>query len=195
MRILVTIALILLALPLWAQALKLGDVKSHPTRFLSGVAAGVLAYELGHVIVANSERYSVDVAGGSLIYSGPPMSPAQRVQISSAGFQTQWLLSEAILRDHEARHPGEPMDPAAAGVVCSHLLISAAYLTVLRDNLHGDLRAVNQATGRSTSELATMITLPALLDYWRLTARDVPAWVPTVSATSKGVGIGACWRF
>ncbi len=195
MRFLLAVALIVLALPLWAQALTWDDINDHPTPFLTGVAAGVLAHELGHVLVANSEGYGVTMVDGSLIYAGPPMSPAQRLQISSAGFQAQWLLSEAILRDHEARHPGEPLNPTAAGVVAGHLVVSAAYLTVLRNQPHGDLRGISQTTGLSTAELSALLALPALLDYWRLTAKDVPAWVPTVSATSKGIGIGACWRF
>ena len=174
---------------------KPADVLKRSAPYLAGMAAGIGVHELGHMAVASAESYGVEVRHSSIMYAGKPMTPRDHQEIASAGYQAQWLLSEAVLRHHEEHAPSQPLPAFQAGMVMSHIAISAAYLTVLRDNPDGDLRGIHDATGMSTTTLALMLAVPAALDYWRLTGNDVPRWVPALSIGCKTAAIGAIWTY
>lgn len=177
-----------------AQAWDMQATRHHPGPFLAGMAAGVVAHEAGHALVATAKGFDVGVQGASIVYPDAVMSPSDHLQVASAGIQTQWLLSEYLLRRHEA-HPEEPLSQFTAGMVMSHVTITAAYLLVLKDQPTSDLRGIADETSLTTSELAALVAVPAALDYWRLTGKTVPRWVPAVSASMKGAGIVAAWTF
>lgn len=178
-----------------AQAWRPADARKAPAPFLAGVAAGVLAHEVGHAIVATAKGYDIGLHGFSIVYPDAVMPAGDHLQVASAGFQTQWLLSEAILRDHEQHHAGETLAPFRAGVVVSETAVALAYLTVLKDHPEGDLVGVADATGMSTTELALLLAVPAALDYWRLSGTQVPAWVPRAAVGVKGAALAAIWTF
>ena len=47
----------------------------------------------------------------------------------------------------------EPPDNFGAGVICAHLGITQAYMTVLKDHKLGDIACMAQATGRSNNQM------------------------------------------
>lgn len=179
--------------PSWGQLWSVAQVKDHPGQFTTGVASGILAHELGHVLVASAKGYDVGLDGLTIVYPNARMADNDALQVSSAGLQTQWLVSEAVLRPHESAHT--PLNNTEAGLVCAHLGITAAYLLALKDYPHNDASAIAEASGLSTDQVLLLITVPAALDYWRLTGRNVPAWVPVISTSIKGIGISATWTF
>jgi len=181
------------ALGALAQAWDGAEVRSHPATFLSGVASGILVHEAAHTVVATAYGFDVRLHNLSIVYSGGPMSDSQHLRIASAGIESQWLLSECVLRGAEKKD--EPLKAFKAGLVVSELAVGAAYLTVLKDNDEGDLVGMAQATDLSTDQLALLVAIPAALDAWRLFGKDVPKWVPDVSLGYKGAAIAATWTF
>ncbi len=177
-----------------AQAWDINETKSRPLPFLAGMLTGIVVHEIGHGIVATAEGYDIGVDGFSIVYPNARMTRSSHLEVASAGIQTQWLLSEAILRKYEAR-PAAGLSQHHAGMVMSHIAITAAYLTFLNNHPDGDLIGIEEATGLSTDTLAALLILPAALDYWRLTGKDVPRWVPAVSAGYKGAGLAAIWTY
>ena len=107
----------------------------------------------------------------------------------------QWLISEAALRYRERKKLTEFGDSFNAGLISSHLLITAAYMTVLMNHQDGDLQGASEATGISNDKLAALVAIPAILDTWRLFGKEVPAWVPALSVGAKGVGITMIWTY
>ncbi|HEX2950041.1 MAG TPA: hypothetical protein VHV83_10850 [Armatimonadota bacterium] len=189
------IAIIVALLPIQAQLWTADHAKSHPATFLSGIATGILVHELGHVTVASAKGYHVDMNNLTIVYPGAVMSDADHLQVASAGFQAQWLLSEAVLDSHELQHTPTKLNDFAAGLVCSHLATTAAYLLVLKNQPGNDITGISEGSGLSRDSIALFVAIPAALDYWRLTGHNVPKWVPALSATSKGLGISASWTF
>jgi hypothetical protein len=188
--------LIALFIPQPASAWSLNQVDDAAGAFLAGFAGGYLAHEAGHVLVATSKGYNVDLDGVTLVYHGAKMSDADRLQVATAGFQAQWLVSEAAFFYRNRRTALSPRpDNFTAGLICSHLAISAAYMTILNRHPEGDTHGISKATGLSTFELALLLAVPATLDTWRLFGDEVPKWVPLVSAGSKGAGLVAIWTF
>jgi len=172
------------------------EVRSHPATFLSGVAAGILVHETGHVAVAAAHGIGVGLHNLSIIYPGARMTDREHLRIASAGIQAQWLLSEALLRGYERQKEKEPsLGAFKTGLVVSHLATTAAYLTVLKDNAEGDLLGMSDASGLSTDQLAALVAIPAALDAWRLFGEDVPSWMPDVSLGFKGAAITVVWTF
>jgi hypothetical protein len=163
--------------------------------FVLGFASGIAAHEAGHFVVAKSKGYRVSYDGLSIIYPGAKFSPADQLQLASAGFQTQWVLSELVLRDKNGREHTKPPGDFGAGVVCSYLGVSLAYLTFLKNQNQGDVYGMSNATGLSHDRIALMMAVPAVLDAWRLFGDDVPAWVPTLSVMSKGIGATWIWTY
>lgn len=170
-------------------------VKSHKSSFLLGFLSGYMIHELGHVAVAKSKGYSVELDGPSLVYPDLEKGTSDHLEVATAGFQAQWLASELALRYRETRSLSKRGDQFNAGLVVSHLAISAAYLTALKNHELGDTAGTSQASGLSRDELALLAAIPALLDAWRLFGNDPPKWVPAVSAGSKGVGLVAIWTY
>ena len=158
-----------------------------------GVLTGIALHELGHIGLAEALDREVDYDSVTIFYPDPDLTNKDRARLASAGFQTQWLVSEGLLQRAERQR--QPLSSFNAGIVLSHLLISAAYLSVLYDHEDGDVNGIHEATGWSRAKVAAALSIPAILDTWRLTGTDVPKWVPRVSLFSKGIGITAIWTF
>ena len=163
--------------------------------FALSFASGIGAYELGHYVVATSKGYRVSHDGHYIVYPGAAFTDADRLQVASAGFQTQWLMAELALRDHNGKEMKEPPGNFGAGVVCAHLGITLAYLTVLKDRKQGDVVGIAEATKRSNDRVALALVVPGALDAWRLFGNRVPEWVPQLSLLGKGLGIAWAWIY
>lgn len=158
-----------------------------------GLAAGLVGHELGHTGVATSKGVDWEFDRGSIVYPGAELSDADRLQLASAGFQMQWLMAEGALR-YLDREDADRRN-LAAGIVLSHLAISAAYLTFLRDHEDGDVEGIATATGYSNETVALALAVPAVLDGWRLFGSSVPRWVPRAALLTKGAGIWWAWTY
>lgn len=178
-----------------AESWSLDESGSTWQRFSLGFASGIVAHEMGHILVATSKGYSVSHDGLSLTYPGAKYTPAGQLQLASAGFQTQWLLSEWVLRDENGHERRKRASDVGAGVVCSYLGVSLAYLTFLKNQDQGDVAGMTYATGLSHDRIALMLAIPAMLDAWRLFGDDVPPWVPALSVASKGIGAAWIWTY
>jgi hypothetical protein len=178
-----------------AEPWQFKQARNNPGAFLSGFLSGYAAHELGHIVVAESKGFDAEFDGVTLVYPQAEMSDAEHLQVASAGLQTQWLVSEAALRYRQRHKLGEFSDSYNAGLVFSHLTITAAYLTVLKDHADGDIEGMSVATGLSNDQLAGLVAIPAILDAWRLFGDKVPEWVPAVSLGSKVIGISAIWTY
>lgn len=194
-RIITLIMLTLLLAPITAEAWSLRQIGDKPGAFLLGFASGYLAHEAGHYVVAKSKGYDVALDGVTIIYPDAEMSDADRLQVSSAGFQAQWLTTEAAFLYRGKKELSPTSDNFTAGLISSHLVITAAYLTVLRDNTEGDTYAMSEATDLSTGQIAALLAIPAVLDTWRLFGDDVPKWVPALSVGTKALGFVAIWTY
>jgi hypothetical protein len=164
-------------------------------RFALGFASGIVAHELGHYVVATSKGYKVDHDGLSVIYPGAAFTDADQLQVASAGFQTQWLLAELVLRDRNGREMKEPPGNFGAGIVCAHLGITLAYLVYLKDHKQGDVVGMANATGLSNNQIALALAVPGVLDAWRLFGNQVPEWIPQLSLLGKGLGMAWVWTY
>ena len=191
---LLLLALCWCAMPACAEDWSFSDVKEHPRSFITGLAAGVLFHEMGHVAVATAKGYDVGLDKLTIVYPHANMSKSDHLEVASAGFQAQWLMSEAVLRSQERSRGKHKLTNTEAGLVCAHLLITTAYLTVLKDHAGGDVVGISESSGLSHDKVAALIAIPAALDYWRLTGHHVPTWVPMLSVTAKGIGIGKIWK-
>lgn len=164
-------------------------------RFALGIASGIVAHEAGHLVVAKTKGYRVSHEGLSITYPGTDFTRAGQLQLASAGFQTQWVLSEWVLRDEHGHERTKPPGDFGAGVVFSYIGVSAAYLTFLKNQYNGDVYGMSRASGYSHDRIALMMAIPAVLDAWRLFGDDVPEWVPTLSVMSKGIGAAWIWSY
>ena len=161
--------------------------------FWEGAAGALLVHELGHVLVATSYGAHPQLNRGSVVYPHAQFSAAQSVRVSSAGFQMQWLLSELAFSDLTSEQPSHPH--LAQGAIAMHLAISAAYLIHLKDMPTSDIYALSQTTQQSQNSLAWWVSIPAMLDAYRLLATDVPAWLPYVSMGFKAAEVSYVWRY
>ena len=178
-----------------AQGWTLDESPSGLGSFALGFASSLAAHEVGHFIVAKSKGYSVSHDGLSITYPGADFTRAGQLQLASAGFQTQWVLSEFALRDKSGHEHSKPPSDFEAGVVFSYIGVSAAYLTFLENQYNGDVYGMSRATGYSHDKIALMVAIPAVLDAWRLLGDDVPAWVPNLSVMSKGIAAAWIWSY
>lgn len=163
--------------------------------FALGFASGLGAHELGHYVVATSKGYNVSHDGLSIVYPGRAFTNADQLQVASAGFQAQWLVTELALRDHNGREMKESPGNFQAGVVCAHLGITLAYLTILKDQKHGDVAGIAEASKHSNDSIVLSLAIPGALDAWRLFGTRVPAWVPQLSLLGKGLGMAWVWTY
>lgn len=189
------ICFLLGALPAHAAGWSPTTLRQDWAPFLLGLAGGIAAHELGHVLVAKARGYHLDHDGLSITYPDADFSRSGQLQIASAGLQTQWLVTEAVFAHQQLQKPDSPPGPVAAGLVCAHLAISAAYLTVLKDHDQGDVVGMAEATDLSSDQLVMLALVPALLDGWRLFGDQVPAWVPALSIGFKGAALTAIWTY
>ena len=192
-RLLTLLPFICLPLKTYGQGWSWDDASQGWGMFVLGLASGYGTHELGHYVVATSKGDKVSHDGLSIVYPGAQFTDAERLQVASAGFQTQWLMAELALRDRDGkeRKPGN----FGAGVVCAHLGITLAYQTVLKNNKQGDVVGMAEATKRSNDSIALALAVPGVLDAWRLFGNQVPEWVPQLSLLSKGLGIAWIWTY
>jgi hypothetical protein len=160
-----------------------------------GIVGGVAAHETGHVVVAKSKGYPVSHDGLSITYPGVNFTRSGQLQLASAGYQTQWVLSEFVLRDEHWHERKTPPGDFGAGVVLSSVAVSLAYLTILENQYNGDIYGISRATGMSHDRAALTMAIPAMLDAWRLFGEDVPGWVPQLSVLSKGTAMVWIWTY
>ena len=157
-----------------------------------GALGMLLTHEAGHMGVATAMGIDADIDDFTVVYPGENLTPRQQLRIASAGFQTQWLLSEVAfkyLNDGEIARRS-----LAAGAIITHLGISAAYLTFLKDHEDGDIMGIANALGENKDAVAALVAFPALLDTWRLLGKP-PGWVPSLSAASKGLMVAWVWSW
>lgn len=171
------------------------DARTEWGRFSLGFASGVIGHELGHYAIATSKGYKVGHDGLSIVYPGAMFTASDQLQVASAGFQMQWLLSEWVLRDSSGSVPEYRPGNFGAGVVCSHIAITLAYLVYLKDQKQGDVAGMAQATGYSNDRIALALAVPGVLDTWRLFGNKVPEWVPQLSLIGKGFGMAWVWTY
>lgn len=194
-RLVVLLAPTLLPINAYCDGWSFDNARSDWGKFALGFASGMGAHELGHYVVATSKGYKVSHDGLSITYPDAAFTHADQLQVASAGFQTQWLLTELILRDRNGREMKEPPGNFGAGVVCAHLGITLAYLVYLKDHKQGDVVGMAEATGRSNNQIALALAVPGALDAWRLFGTQVPKWVPQLSLLGKGLGIAWVWTY
>lgn len=175
------------------QAWSLSDLGRDPWRFVAGFASGLVIHEAGHVLLADLHGYSVDHDGLSLVYDGAAMSDRDRLRISSAGMQAQWLVNEYVFASQGRKSGG--IGNFGAGIIVSQLAVSLAYLTVLKDHEQGDVEGMRQSSGWSRDQLGVSLGLISAMDSWRLSGHRLPRWLPAVSVATKSVMIGAIWSF
>lgn len=178
-----------------AQGWSAAEMSRDGSMFALGFASGLGAHELGHYVVATSKGYKVSHDRFSIIYPNAAFTDAEHLQVASAGFQTQWIMAELALRDHDGKELQQSPGNFRAGVVCAHLGITLAYLTVLKNNKQGDVAGMAQASKRSNDNIAMVLAVPAALDAWRLFGSQVPAWVPQLSLLGKGLTLGWIWSY
>jgi hypothetical protein len=181
--------------PAGAEGWTLPGSRSEWGSFALGFISGFGVHELGHFVVARAKGYSTSRDGLSIVYPDEDLVGADQLQVASAGFQAQWLMTEVALRDSRGKELKAPPGNFAAGAVCAHLGISLAYLTVLRNHKQGDVYGMSEATGYSRARIATLLAIPAALDAWRLFGNDVPEWVPQASILGKGLGAVWVWTY
>ena len=185
----------LLPLNSHSQGWSFKEVRSEPGQFVLGFFGGIVAHELGHYAIATSKGYKVSHDGLSIVYPDAKFTPADHLQVASAGFQTQWLMSEHALRDSHFRKKKGMHRNLSAGIVTAHLSITAAYLLFLKDHHQGDVVGMADATGLSNNQVALALAIPGALDAWRLFGNDVPDWVPGLSLIGKGIGMAWVWTY
>jgi len=92
-------------------------------------------------------------------------------------------------------YPGnKPKEQFYSGIVAGHIAISTAYI-LLKEDARSDIYAMSNVSGLSRNEVLALLLIPAGIDAARLWMDDAPAWLQTVSITSKGLGIAAVWNF
>lgn len=193
--LLALLASTLLPMKSYGQGWTFDDASRGWGMFVLGFAGGIGAHELGHYVVATSKGYKVSHDGLSIVYPGAAFTDADRLQVASAGFQTQWLMTELVFRDHKGKEMKDPPGNFGAGVICAHLGITLAYLTVLKNNQQGDVAGMAQATRLSNDRIAWSLAIPGALDAWRLFGNRVPEWVPQLSLLGKGLGMAWIWTY
>ena len=158
----------------------------------TGAIGMVIGHELGHLGVAASMDIDTQFDGLTVVYPGTNLTSKQQLRVASAGFQSQWLLSE--LAFHYLNHTDADKASVAAGAVLAHLGITAAYLTLLKNEETGDVAGISNALGKSRSDVALLLAVPAFLDTWRLFG-EPPDWVPQLSRASKGLAMVWLWAW
>ncbi len=178
-----------------SQTLSLEQAQDNWGPLLGGMAATIIGHELGHFAAAEAEGVDAFFEDFTVKYEDQDGTPRQALRLSSAGFQAQWLISEAAFLKLKSPELSASKHAFYSGLVLGHIAISAAYALGLKDHEDGDATGIAAATSYSSDEIALYVALPAAIDAWRLLAGDPPRWLPWASMGSKAIGIAAVWRF
>lgn len=184
-----------LLLPNGANAWSFDLIKEDKGNVLLGFVGGIAAHEMGHISLAILKNTDVEFDRLSITYPDPNLTDEDLLQLSSAGFQIQWIASELGFRYLADENTPVRIRNRAAGIVLSHLAITAAYVIFLKNDRNGDIDGMSRATGISNDRLLLAVSVPAILDGWRLLGNTVPKWVPTASIATKGIGITWVWTY
>ncbi len=164
--------------------------------FVAGGFSTLVIHELGHMAVARYHDKNFEYDGVTIVYPDADLTETEQLRIASAGFQFQWIASEiafGVLSHDKQLTPRSKS--FTRGIVAGQIAITLAYMTFLKNHPDGDIQGMSDATGLSNDELALLVAIPAVLDSWRLIAKNVPGWVPKLSIAYKGIGIVAIWTF
>jgi len=178
-----------------AEGVDVDSLKLNWGAALGGAVTTVAIHELGHFVVAGIEDADAYFDGLTVKYRDYDGSDSQNLRLSSAGYQAQWLVSEYAFNRLDQPNLNQGQKAWNAGLILGHIGITAAYLTFLRDHENGDVSGISEATGLSTAEVLVLLSIPAVLDSWRLFGKNSPKWAGWASKGSKVVGITAIWTF
>jgi len=156
-----------------------------------GAMGMIVGHEISHFAVAESMNIKAEYDGVTVVYPNSILTPKQQLRVASAGFQSQWILSE--LAFHYLDKPDVGQHSVATGAVLAHIAITTAYLTFLKNNKDGDVFGIANALGKSRNNVALTLAFPALLDTWRLFG-EPPDWVPHLARIGKGSGVAWVWN-
>ena len=179
----------------FAESIDVDSLQTNLSASLGGMATTIAIHELGHFVVAGTEDADAYFDGLTVKYRNYDGSDRQKLRLSSAGFQAQWLVSEYAFKQLDKPGLNQKQKSWNAGLVLGHIGITAAYLTFLKDHEDGDVSGISQATGLSTGEVLALLSIPAVLDSWRLFGENSPKWAGWTSKGFKAVGITAIWTF
>ena len=186
----------LVCVPSSALAFNASPIELENQSFWSGFVGGIVAHELGHVLVASAYGQRAQLNRGSIVYPDSTFSKQELLRVSTAGFQTQWLLSEWSFASLHTENVSSFLDEQHhIGIISSHLAVSFAYAAGLKEYSTSDVYAASQATGRSRNQLALLALIPALIDSYRLFGDNVPSWLSKASMSIKATEIGLIWSF
>ncbi|MEE9446788.1 MAG: hypothetical protein V3V09_02445 [Arenicellales bacterium] len=176
-----------------AQTVSLDTLKTHWGATLGGILTTIAAHELGHFIVAEHEGADAYFDGITIEYRHTDQTNRQNLRLSSAGYQSQWLLSEYAFSQLNQPDLSANKQAWNTGLVLGHIGITVAYLSVLKNHEDGDALGVAQASGLSLDKVLLSLAIPAALDSWRLFGKRTPKWTSWASRGFKAVGISATW--
>ena len=178
-----------------AQLVNFEQIKSNWGYVLGGAATTIAVHELGHFVVAEHEGADAYFDNITVKYRNTDGTDRQGLRLSSAGYQTQWLVSELGFYQLNQQAISDNKRAWNAGLIIGHLGITAAYLSFLKNHEDGDAGGVARATDNSTDKIVALLAIPALLDSWRLFGKHAPKWASWTSQGFKAVGISAIWQF
>lgn len=178
-----------------AEKVTFSDLKTNWAATLGGAVTTIAVHELGHFLVAEVEGAHAYFDGVTVKYKNTDDTDSQNLRLSSAGFQSQWLVSEYAFMNLDQSELDKRARAYNAGLVLGHLGITAAYLTFLKNNDDGDARGIAEVTTLSTDKVIALLAIPALLDSWRLFGKHSPRWTSWTSKGFKTIGLSAIWTF
>jgi hypothetical protein len=143
--------------------------------FLSGAGLGLVIHESAHLAfdeIFRAQPKVISVHFGPLPFFAVspqrPLSPRQLFTITSAGFWTQELTSELLLRQHaDLRHAHAPF---AKGMLAFDVLTSIGYAAAAfaeTGPFERDTRGMAQGLGVSERAIGLLVLSPAALDVYR----------------------------
>jgi hypothetical protein len=163
---------------------------------LGGAAAGFMTHEAGHLVtdcVLDTHPTFVAVKSGPFpFFAIQPtrLTPQKRYATAMAGFATQGLYSELILRlDPRIR---EHQRPFLKGMLAFHVALSVGYAVTAFAGTgppQSDVNAMARGSGWPTWAMGLLLLAPAALDTYRYFVPD-SGWAPLLSVAGKITMVG-----
>ena len=164
--------------------------RSNWKAFIGGALTTLAVHEGSHYFLAKQYGFDVGFSGLSIVYPDWDPSPQQKMRVSTAGFQGQWIASEIAFAELEKK-TGYAF---YQGVIVGHIAISFAYAVLKEDNT-SDIYAISSVSDLSRNQVLAFLLVPAGIDAARLRMEAPPKWLRNVSIASKGLSIAAIWKF